>query len=127
LTNSTLHKLFGGIAFLGSFIVYTLTVAPTTSFWDPGEFIAVAHGLQVNHPPGAPFYSLVGRIFSMAIPLPYVALSINMISVLASALTVLFLYWVTVRLLDMFVPSLPGVAEGFNDGTGSGSSAGRRW
>ena len=119
MTNSTLHKLFGGIAFLGSFIVYTLTVAPTTSFWDPGEFIAVAHGLQVNHPPGAPFYSLVGRIFSMAIPLPYVALSINMISVLSSAMTVLFLYWVTVRLLDMFVPSLPGVSEGFNDGTES--------
>ncbi|SMO38208.1 protein O-mannosyl-transferase family [Gracilimonas mengyeensis] len=85
--------------FFVSLIIYALTVAPTASFWDAGEFIAVAHGLQVNHPPGAPFYSLVGRIFSMFMPTSYVALSINFISVLSSALTVMFLYLIVVRLV----------------------------
>ncbi|HLR32148.1 MAG TPA: DUF2723 domain-containing protein, partial [Fodinibius sp.] len=74
-------------------------MAPTASFWDAGEFIAVAHGLQVNHPPGAPFYSLVGRLFSMFMPTAYVAASINFISVLSSALTVMLLYLIIVRLV----------------------------
>lgn len=85
-----------------SLIIYTLTVAPTTSFWDPGEFIAVSHGLQVNHPPGAPFYALVGRMVSMFVPLEHVALSINMISALASAFTVMLLYLVIIQLVREF-------------------------
>ncbi len=85
--------------FIVSLVVYTLTMAPTASFWDAGEFIAVAHGLQVNHPPGAPFYSIVGRIFSMFMPTEYVALSINFVSALTSALTVMFLYLIVVRLV----------------------------
>ncbi|WP_372636362.1 DUF2723 domain-containing protein [Fodinibius sp.] len=94
-TNRTL-ALF---AFLASLILYLLTMAPTASFWDAGEFIAVAHELQVNHPPGAPFYSLLGRLFSMFMPAGYVAASINFISVLSSALTVMLLYLVIVRLV----------------------------
>ncbi|WP_246068322.1 protein O-mannosyl-transferase family [Fodinibius sediminis] len=74
-------------------------MAPTASFWDAGEFIAVGHGLQVNHPPGAPFYSLLGRLFSMFMPTGYVAASINFISVLSSALTVMLLYLIIVRLV----------------------------
>ncbi|GAA5520795.1 DUF2723 domain-containing protein [Aliifodinibius salicampi] len=85
--------------FLASLILYLMTMAPTASFWDAGEFIAVAHGLQVNHPPGAPFYSLLGRIFSMFMPTGYVAASINFISALSSALTVMLLYLVIVRLV----------------------------
>jgi hypothetical protein len=76
-----------------------LTMAPTASFWDAGEFIAVGHGLQVNHPPGAPFYSLLGRLFSMFMPASYVAVSINFISALSSALTITLLYLITVRLV----------------------------
>ncbi|MCW9708184.1 glycosyltransferase family 117 protein [Fodinibius salsisoli] len=94
-TNRTL-ALF---TFLASLILYVLTMAPTASFWDAGEFIAVAHGLEVNHPPGAPFYSLLGRLFSMFMPASYVAVSINFISALASALTVMLLYLVIVRLV----------------------------
>lgn len=94
-TNRTL-ALF---TFLASLILYTLTMAPTASFWDAGEFIAVAHGLQVNHPPGAPFYSLLGRLFSMFMPSSYVAVSINFISALTSALTVMLLYLIIVRLV----------------------------
>jgi hypothetical protein len=74
-------------------------MAPTASFWDAGEFIAVAHGLQVNHPPGAPFYSLLGRLFSMFMPTSYVAVSINFISALTSALSVMLLYLIIVRLV----------------------------
>lgn len=94
-TNRTL-ALF---TFLASLILYVLTMAPTASFWDAGEFIAVGHGLQVNHPPGAPFYSLLGRLFSMFMPTEYVAASINFISVLSSALTVMLLYLIIVRLV----------------------------
>lgn len=94
-TNRTL-ALF---TFFASLILYFLTMAPTASFWDAGEFIAVAHGLQVNHPPGAPFYSLLGRLFSMFMPANLVAASINFISVLSSALTVMLLYLIIVRLV----------------------------
>jgi hypothetical protein len=94
-TNRTLALL----TFFVSLILYVLTISPTASFWDSGEFIAVAEGLQVNHPPGAPFYSLVGRMFSMFIPASYVALSINFISALSSALTVMLLYLIIVRLV----------------------------
>ncbi|NGP87911.1 DUF2723 domain-containing protein [Aliifodinibius halophilus] len=94
-TNRTL-ALF---TFLASLILYMFTMAPTASFWDAGEFIAVAHGLQVNHPPGAPFYSLLGRLFSMFMPTSYVAVSINFISALSSALTVMLLYLISVRLV----------------------------
>ena len=94
-TNRTL-ALF---TFLASLVLYVLTMAPTASFWDAGEFIAVGHGLQVNHPPGAPFYSLLGRLFSMFMPTSYVAASINFISALSSALTVMLLYLISVRLV----------------------------
>ncbi len=88
--------------FLVSLALYLSTMAPTTSFWDAGEFIAVGHGLQVNHPPGAPLYTLLGRIFSMFMPLQYVAESINFISVLSSALVVMLLYLIVVRLVQEF-------------------------
>ncbi|MDX1640710.1 MAG: DUF2723 domain-containing protein [Balneolaceae bacterium] len=77
-----------------------MTVAPTTSFWDPAEYIAIAHTLQVAHPPGSPFFALVGRIVSMFVPAEYVAFSINMISVVASAFTIMLLYLIIVRLIE---------------------------
>ena len=85
-------------------ILYVLTVAPTASFWDAGEFIAIAHGLQVSHPPGAPFYMLVGRFFSMFVPDHLISLSVNMVSVLSSSFTILLTYWIIVRLLREFIP-----------------------
>ncbi len=97
--HKTTNKYLALLTFFASLIIYTLTLAPTASFWDAGEFIAVAHGLQVNHPPGAPFYSLLGRMFSMFMPTEYVAVSINFISALASALTVMLLYLIIVRLI----------------------------
>lgn len=96
----TRNIVFALVSFLISFVVYTLTVAPTTSFWDPGEYIAISHTLQVAHPPGSPFFALWGRLFSMFVPSEYVALSINMISVLTSALSIMLLYLIIVRLIQ---------------------------
>ena len=103
--NSKRAGLFVSVGvFLYAFLLYLFTVAPTASFWDAGEFIAIAHGLQVSHPPGAPFYMLVGRLFSMFVPDALVSLSVNMVSVLSSAFTVLLTYWIIVRLLREFLP-----------------------
>ncbi|MCY4672937.1 MAG: DUF2723 domain-containing protein [Bacteroidetes bacterium] len=91
--------------FAYALVLYLLTVAPTASFWDAGEFIAIAHGLQVSHPPGAPFYMLVGRLFSMFVPSELIALSVNLVSVFSSAFTILLTYWIIVRLLREFSPN----------------------
>jgi hypothetical protein len=98
----TRNIFFAFISWLTAFVVYTLTVAPTASFWDPAEYIAISHTLQVAHPPGSPFFALVGRLVSMFVPTDYVALSINMISVTASALTIMLLYLVIIRLIEQF-------------------------
>ena len=92
-------RLAAGFVFAWALVLYVLTVAPTTSFWDSGEFIASVYKLQVMHPPGAPFYMLMGRLFSMFVPADLVALAVNMISVLASAGTVLLTHLVIVRLV----------------------------
>lgn len=95
----TTHRIVAGVVFLFALVLYGLTVAPTASFWDAGEFIAIANLLEVSHPPGAPFYMLVGRLFSMFAPTAYVALSVNFVSVLASAVTVLLTHLIIVRLV----------------------------
>ena len=97
--HKNINKLIGLASFLFSMVIYLMTVAPTASFWDAGEFIAVSHTLQVNHPPGAPLYSLLGRLFSMFSSPLMVAWSINLISVLSSALTIMLLYLITIRLI----------------------------
>ena len=89
------NNLLGWLSFLTALIVYTLTLEPTTSFWDSGEFIASAYKLQVVHQPGAPLYLMVGKIFSLFAggDTSRVAFWINMCSALASAATILFLFW----------------------------------
>ncbi len=93
------ERIVAGMVFVYALALYVLTVAPTASFWDAGEFIAIANRLQVSHPPGAPFYMLVGRLFSMFIPTEYVSLAVNMVSVLSSAFTILLTHLIIVRLV----------------------------
>jgi hypothetical protein len=95
-----INNLTGWGVFLIALVVYALTVEPTASFWDVGEFIAASYKLQVPHPPGAPFFLMVNRMFSLlALGDPAkVAYWVNMSSVLFSAATVLFLFW-TITLL----------------------------
>ncbi len=98
---SRLNNLTGWGVFAIAFITYALTVERTASFWDCGEFIACAYKLQVPHPPGAPFFLLLGRIFSFLAfgDVTQVAYWVNMLSVLSSAFTILFLFW-TISLLS---------------------------
>jgi len=97
-----LKRIIGVIVFLFSLIVLLMTVQPSVSFWDCGEFIAAGHYLQVPHPPGTPFFLLVGRIFSMLPFAENVAYKFNIISVLASSFSVFFLYLIAVKLIENF-------------------------
>jgi len=100
ITFTRTNNLTGWIVFAVAFLTYSLTMEQTASFWDCGEFIACAFKLQVPHPPGAPFFLLIGRLFSMLAlgDVSKVAYWVNMVSVLCSAFTILFLFW-TITLL----------------------------
>ncbi|MFK7755747.1 MAG: DUF2723 domain-containing protein [Flavobacteriales bacterium] len=92
----TYHKLnvyTGWVIWLIATIVYLLTIEPTTSFWDTGEFISSAYKLQVGHPPGAPFFMLVARFFAMWFGPENVAMAMNALSAFCSSFTILFLFW----------------------------------
>ncbi|GAB3533506.1 DUF2723 domain-containing protein [Pontibacter brevis] len=89
-----INNIVGWVVFFIATTVYVLTLEPTASFWDAGEFIACSYKLLVPHPPGAPFYLLVGRLFSMFAADPtQVAWWVNLLSALCSSFTVLFLFW----------------------------------
>ncbi|KAA9331177.1 glycosyltransferase family 117 protein [Adhaeribacter soli] len=106
-TYNLINNLVGWAVFLIATLVYVITLEPTASFWDCGEFIACSYKLLVPHPPGAPFFLLVGRIFSMFAADPTkVAVMVNLLSGLSSSFTVLFLFW-TITMLGrkMFVSS----------------------
>jgi hypothetical protein len=74
-------------------IVYVLTIEPTASFWDCGEFIATAFKLEVGHPPGAPLFMLIGRFFTLFSSPENAAMMVNLQSALSSSFTILFLFW----------------------------------
>lgn len=95
-----LNNLTAWLVFFISLTTYTLTVEPTASFWDCGEFIACAFKLEVPHPPGAPLFLLLGRLFSLFAlgDTSMVAFWVNMLSVVASAFTILFMHWTIVMI-----------------------------
>ncbi len=94
-----LNNIFGWAAFAVAAVTYLLTIEPTASFWDCGEFISSAYKLDVGHPPGAPFFMLTGRFFSLFASDPStVALMVNSMSALCSAFTILFLFWTITHL-----------------------------
>ncbi len=90
-----INNITGWAVFAIATIVYWLTVEPTASYWDCGEFIAVSYKLEVPHPPGAPLFLLIGRMFSFLAfgNVEEVAYWINIVSVIASGFTILFLFW----------------------------------
>ena len=92
------NNLTGWAVFTIALVVYWMTMEPTASYWDCGEFIAVSYKLEVPHPPGAPLFLLIGRMFSFLSfgDETQVAYWINFSSVLAGAFTSLFLFWSTV-------------------------------
>ena len=98
------NTILGWIAFLIAFITYSLTVEPTVSYWDAGEYILTSSKLQVGHPPGAPFFQMLGAFFSIfALEPSQIGLMLNMMSAAASAFTILFMFWSISILLQKVV------------------------
>ncbi len=95
LNYKKINNIAGWAVFAIATIVYLLTVERTASFWDCGEFIAASYKLQVPHPPGAPLFLLIGRMFSFLAlgDVTKVAYWINVVSVLSSSFTILFMFW----------------------------------
>ena len=90
-----INNLTGWFAFAIAAFTYISTIEPTGSFWDCGEFIASAYKLQVGHPPGASLFLLIARIFTLFAggDVKMVPIMVNTMSALASAVTILFLFW----------------------------------
>ena len=98
------NTITGWCAFAVALITYTLTVEPTMSFWDCGEYIATSAKLQVGHPPGAPLFQMIGAFFAMfAIDDKHIALMVNMMSVFSSAFTILFMFWSSSMILKKII------------------------
>ena len=95
-----LNNLVGWLICAIAAFTYCSTIEPTASFWDCGEYIACAYKLEVGHPPGAPFFLLIARFFSLfsfGDPAK-AAMMVNIMSGLCSAFTILFLFWTITRL-----------------------------
>ena len=98
------NTIIGWVAFAIALITYSLTVEPTLSFWDCGEYISTAAKLEVGHPPGAPLFQMIGAFFAMfALDKSQIALMVNMMSVFSSAFTILFMFWSTSMILKKFI------------------------
>jgi hypothetical protein len=98
------NTILGWSVFAIALLVYSLTVEPTLSFWDCGEYIATSAKLEVGHPPGAPLYQMMGAFFAMFATGPdKVALMVNMMSVFSSAFTILFMFWSLTILLKNLI------------------------
>ena len=87
------NNIIGWVVGIAACLVYVLTAEATASWWDCGEYIATAYKLQVGHPPGAPTFQLLGRLFSMFGDPSSAAHAINIMSALCSGFTILFLFW----------------------------------
>lgn len=88
-----MNNIVGWVVFLIATTVYFMTLEDTASLWDCGEYITAANKLEVGHPPGAPLFMLLGRMFSFFAEPEMVAVWINRMSALSSSFTILFMYW----------------------------------
>lgn len=106
-----INNLAGWLVFAIAAFVYIITSEPTASFWDCGEYIATAAGLQVGHPPGAPLFQMLGRFFSLFAfgNELLVARMVNTMSALSSAFTILFLFWTITHLANKVVKNYPDI------------------
>lgn len=109
-----LNNILGWVIFLIAAVVYVSTIEPTASFWDCGEYIACSYKLEVGHPPGAPTFLILGRFFSLFAPdEAHVAACVNTMSALASAGTILFMFWALTLLGRKLVTAM---GQEFTDG-----------
>ena len=99
-------NIFGWVAFVITAFVYCSTIEPTASFWDCPEFITTAYKQEIGHPPGAPFFMLLGNFFThFASDATQVAKMVNTMSALLSAVCILFLFWTITHLARKLITS----------------------
>lgn len=103
MSYKNLNIILGWLVFVIAAYTYVSTIEPTVSFWDCGEFIASAFKLEVGHPPGAPFFMIIGRFFTAFTDKEVAAKMINIMSALSSAFTILFLFWSITHLAKKIV------------------------
>src|ERR1700735_3161843 len=102
-----INNLLGWLCFLIAAITYVLTLEPSVSFWDCGEFISCAYRLQVSHQPGYPLFAMLGKAFSLLSFGDHtkVAYFTNLMSALASGATIMFLFWtITALAKKLMIP-----------------------
>lgn len=102
-----MHRIFAAVVFIISLITFWSTVQPSVAFWDCGEFTAAAFSLQVPHPPGAPFFLLLGNIFTKIPFFDNVGYKMNLMSVFSSAFAIMLLYLVAVKLINNYKGKKP--------------------
>ncbi len=95
-----INRIFAILAFVVSFVTYALTVQPSVPFWDCGEFAGASTWQQVPHPPGAPLFLMVAKLFHMFLPFGDPGWKINMTSVFADAFIILLVYLITYRIIE---------------------------
>ena len=95
----------GWIVFFIALATYVITVEPTSSFWDAGEYISTSAKLQAGHPPGAPLFQMIGAFFAMfAFGPEQVAKMVNLMSAVSSAFTILLMFWTITNLTKKLLP-----------------------
>jgi hypothetical protein len=115
LSFKNLNNILAWLVWAVATYTYCSTIEPTASFWDCGEYIACSYKLEVGHPPGAPFFLLLGRFFAVfgGDNPANAAMMINIMSALASSFTILFLFWTITRLaLKVFGRTADELSQG---------------
>mgnify|MGYP000211896792 CR=1 FL=1 len=103
MSYSRWNTVLGWGVFAIATLVYLMTIEDTVSLWDCGEYITAAYKLEVGHPPGAPLFMVLGRLFSFFAAPESVALWINALSAISSSLTILFMFWTITNLAKKLV------------------------
>jgi hypothetical protein len=103
-----IHRSIALFVLVLSFIAYWNTTQPSIAFWDCGELTAASYGLQITHPPGAPLFMVINKFISLIPFAENIGFRINIVTVIFSSLSVLFLYLVAVKVINNFSPKGSG-------------------
>src|SRR5579862_9532132 len=122
------NNIVGWIVCVFACAVYVLTMEPTGSFWDCGEFVSSCYKLQIPHPPGAPLFVLMGRFFIILFGNdPHTAArGVNFMSAIASGLSILFLFWTITHFARKIVMTPAAAVVGASAGTPTGEPDSRQ-
>lgn len=126
-----LNMIVGWMVFIFATSVYMMTLEPTTSLWDCGEYITTAYKLEVGHPPGAPLFMMLGRLFTVFASPENAAYMVNLMSGLSSSFTILFLFW-TITMIGKRIVFSPSSVFNMEEKTSKKGgvrelSAGEQW